>query len=264
MDKKTIRHIIHVFFQRIKKYNRQIQTHYAKKPIHLFRVQFKKLRAFLRLLSLETGTPIKLPHGMKKMYRTAGKIRDRQIHQKKFPAPGQGKKDKSWYPSKKEEKHFLSGAQLSSIEKNILKEIPGSLRPETVQTFFIQKQDSIKSLLQKTGKKDEDLHFIRKQLKDLIYIIQVYAEELKQPLPFLFWNKSENKKMETLAHQLGLFNDYCSIHAFLEKQSADETGLEKNKNPLERQQSLDLKNQQRQSVLVQLDQLIPCLLKQPG
>lgn len=264
MDKKTIRHIIHVFFQRLKKYNRQIQIHYAKKPIHLFRVQYKKLRAFLRLLSLEAGTPIKLPHGMKKMYRTAGKIRDRQIHHKKFPAPGQGKKDKSWYPSKKEEKHFLSGAQLSSIEKNLLQKIPESLSPETVKTFFKQKQDSINNLLQKTGKKDEDLHLIRKQLKDLIYIVQLFIEELKQPLPFRFWNRSERKKIDELAHQLGLFNDYCTIHTFLENRPADEPGFEKNKNPLEMQQSLNLKNQQRQSVLAQLDLLAPCLLTQPG
>lgn len=262
MDHKTIRHIIHVFFRRLKKLNHQVKKRFAKKPIHLFRVQYKKLRAFLRLLSLETGTPIKLPRKLKKMYRLAGKIRDRQIQHKTFPVPGQDKKEKGWYPTPEEQKQFLSQSELSSIEKELIKKLPQSLSTETIKTFFKQKQETIHQLLQKKEKKDEDLHLVRKHLKDLIYIIQLFTEELKQPLPFRFWNRAENKMADALAHQLGLFNDSCTTHAQLEKQSATETILRKNNNGRQIQHSLDLKNQQRKSLLCQLEQIKPSLFRQ--
>ena len=60
----------------------------SAEAIHLFRIEIKKLRAFLRLLSLKLKKEdeLKLPFKIKKMYKYAGKIRDRQLHRKRMKA----------------------------------------------------------------------------------------------------------------------------------------------------------------------------------
>ena len=54
---------------------------------------------------------------------------------------------------------------------------------------------------------DDDLHTARKCIKDVIYIIKIYQDDMQLPLPFMPWNKKELQKAEHIAHILGLFND---------------------------------------------------------
>ena len=88
MIKPNAEHIIRVFFKRLRRYAGEIKKEGSAKAIHLFRVEIKKLRAFLRLLSLglKKEDALKLPPKIKKMYRYAGKVRDRQLHYKRMKA----------------------------------------------------------------------------------------------------------------------------------------------------------------------------------
>ena len=70
-------YIIHYYFKRLKK--DPITIGFDEKTIHLFRVDVKKLRAFLRMIrhGTEEHEHLKFPRKFKKMYSLTGKIRDR-------------------------------------------------------------------------------------------------------------------------------------------------------------------------------------------
>jgi CHAD domain-containing protein len=85
MTKHEIVHIIKVIFRQIKKTIPSIVKHFDQDSIHKFRVQIKKLRAFLRLLSYEMEEPkdLKLPKSLKKnihCYRSSKELTIASYH----------------------------------------------------------------------------------------------------------------------------------------------------------------------------------------
>ena len=58
-----------------------MKKRFTEHAIHLFRIDFKKLRAFVRLLRAASprAEQLKIPHRFKKMYSIAGNIRDVQL-----------------------------------------------------------------------------------------------------------------------------------------------------------------------------------------
>ncbi|MDP4261291.1 MAG: CHAD domain-containing protein [Bacteroidota bacterium] len=227
MKKMEPGHIIHYYFKRLDKYMEKMKKDFNEESIHLFRVEVKKLRAFLRMLrpGMEDPGLLKFPRPFKKMYAIAGKIRDRQLCLKRMNEYDQGNDNRSMDTIQGWEKEieeltgkkddFLSKGELAEVEEKIIKQVPVIVGDALLKNFFSQKLGAIRQVISGGRYRDAELHSIRKSIKDITYINGIFRDDFKTPLPFLRWNKSEVKKAEDLAHTLGLFNDSCIALSFL-------------------------------------------------
>lgn len=225
-DRESVQVIWHYFRSMIGNAGKMTRG-FAEESIHLFRVDVKKLRAFLRMLRTATDKPeqMKFPREFKKMYSTIGKIRDRQLFLKQFKEKIKADEISSCEKIHSVEKEikdlsgkrsdFLTKRHLEEIEKNILA-IPSIDSPgKRVKHFLKHKLKAINEIVVKDDFKDTDLHNIRKRIKDIIYIAGIFRDDLKKPIPFHFWNEDDLKKAERLSRKLGLFNDTCVSLTYL-------------------------------------------------
>ncbi len=220
-------HIIHYYFKRLNKNARGIEKDFNEETIHLFRVDVKKLRAFLRMMRLEAEEPgeLKFPPDFKKMYSLTGKIRDRQLYQKRLTESNKtrGNRLRNKISSLKKElaelmkkqNEILTKKEFADIEEKMIKVLHGKVSATLVKKFFLQKLSISKEIIAKADYKDKELHSLRKCFKDIIYIIRIFRDNIKKLLPFIFWDKAELKKTEDLSHTLGLFNDSYIALSFL-------------------------------------------------
>jgi len=221
----------------------RLKDRYKKRLIHDFRVDIKKLRAFYLLLSLENentgGKPFTLPRKLKKMYDGLGRLRDLQqqkasvesfaqkkgseptwlLHQLKHQLKKQSSRTSFLLP----QKYFPAHAQKTNDR------LPYHLSAETLHRFLVQKMDGIRAIVGKGIFDDDELHAIRKNIKDMLYVSDIYTEHIKSALPLLFWQAGEQKKMEALAKDLGEHNDRRNSLAWLQRTTAGYQGGDKKK-----------------------------------
>ena len=95
----------------------------------------------------------------------------------------------------------------------IKKHLPAFLHDEAIHRFVHRKIAAVQLILLSL-ENDEDLHGIRKHLKDLLYVIRVYENEWGISFPIQAW-KSE-KVLNDLTTSLGDYNDLSIAFAFLE------------------------------------------------
>ncbi|SRR5579871_519828 len=217
MQQKEIEEIIRHFFIQLQQILSRIEKKIGREDLHNFRVEIKKLRAFLRLLNLELKEQRnqKIPHQLKKIYSLAGKIREVQLHLRKINKHYKDEKKPQQYIDLLENEKakwkiklqtVLKDLQLPKEEEELKRKMPIEIRQETVTNFFQQKISSIHSLLSAKRINDEGLHSIRKYLKDIIYVTQI-LEDAETPMGNLLWTENEIKNAEEIAHELGLIND---------------------------------------------------------
>jgi CHAD domain-containing protein len=227
MNQKEISNIIHHFFLRLKKHNRSIKKKRTAEAIKVFRIEVKKLRAFLRLLSLELpdSTQLKLPKELKKMHKRGGVLRDLQLHQKRIRKAIENSKNKQLNTrdllkpeikeTKKTKQKLLSIKEFIDSEKALKNKLPDHFSPATIRRFFREKQDVIIAIIRKGRYSDKELHNIRKKIKDILYILKLYREDIKKPLGFRFWTSKELQQVKDLEELLGQYNDVYNAMRFL-------------------------------------------------
>src|SRR5438045_9254481 len=83
MDRDRLKHITTSHYRKIKTYMAKISSDLNEESLHRFRVEYKKLRAFLRMQSEPaiTANKIKIAKDLKKAYTIAGSIRDLQLQE---------------------------------------------------------------------------------------------------------------------------------------------------------------------------------------
>jgi hypothetical protein len=226
MNRKETEHIIHNFFIRLKKHNRAIKRNRTAESIKTFRIEVKKLRAFLRLISLEAKDPdeLKLPSELKKMHQRGGVLRDQQLQQqrlrdaireKNLPHLAKTLLHPQIKETKKTKEKLLSLDEFVRSEKKIRKHLPEKYDTRTIMRFFREKEDVILEIIRKGTYKDKELHDIRKKIKDILYILKLYSEDLRRPLGFRFWTSKELKQVKALEELLGKHNDAHNAMTFL-------------------------------------------------
>ena len=242
MQKYIAENINSYYYTRLAGFAGGMQQRYKKSTIHHFRVDIKQLRAFYRLLSLQTaeGAALMLPPKLKKMYSALGKIRDLQQHQENLKAwsrkTGEGapghlleqlkhrlKKQQAKKTLVLPEKYFLRQAE----KTNQL--LPQQFSIETLQSFFRQKKEAIRLIIERGRFDDDELHAIRKSIKDIMYVSVIYTDNLKSALSLLFLQPGETEKMEHLAEDLGRHNDTRNRLAWLQHSTTGYTGRDKKK-----------------------------------
>jgi CHAD domain-containing protein len=135
----------------------------------------------------------------------------------------------------------------------ITKELPRQLHDETIKKFMHQKVAAIHIVLL-AADNENDLHTIRKQLKDIIYVIRIFEHDWGIPFPISAW-KSE-KELSDMASTLGDFNDRCLAISLLQSGYTN-AGNDEEKSILQElhKKKLHQKDEQQQQLLQQVRSL---------
>lgn len=264
MKAKEIKKIISGRFKELNKSCDKVRKKFAAKDIHKFRTDVKKLRAFIRLISFSPDKPVKkpLPKELRKLYGITGEIRDSQLQLERIKNTHQNNVELKEYAdllnsiirnNRKKLKKKLSGNLLAASEKKIIKRLPEAFDMKRIVDFAQDKINKMEVLRQTRNNEDDDIHSIRKNLKDVMYAVQMIDDSLKPSFPTVFSGADDKNKMEQLSDQLGLFTDMSAALSYTEpgyikKVNADE----KKQLLLLRTQWLKRKQEIREAVLKEL------------
>jgi len=210
MDKDDIRKILQKKIKLIANLGATISKGFDGDNIHKFRVEVKRLRSFLRLLSTNKKKEIKLPKTFKHLYDVAGIIREIQLEEQKI------RELKLHLPSYS--MHLVSQMQyqksiwlqdykarvVNSLYKRIDAHKFNKIGPEVLLQFMRDHFDTIVQL-NKIAATDNDIHSIRKQAKDVLYNIKFTELEWKDGYKHI--KHLPLNELDKLSDSLGDYND---------------------------------------------------------
>lgn len=188
MDRGKIESLVHGHTHKLAKHAAAIEKDFDEEEIHAFRVEVKKLRALLRLLEVHYAhIPTRFSQKFRDLYHISGHLRDAQLMQKRW--------DEKEFPPLPELKEWL-GDQIkkygndwkkqneeTSVDgfKERLHEMDyGHVDTDDLLLFFSRRLNFVKRTLMLEMLTDEELHDIRKKLKDMQYVEKLCAEEWKK------------------------------------------------------------------------------------
>lgn len=222
MKREALEEVIVKHINNIEKYSDRLPGSFDHEDIHDLRVNYKKVRAFLRLLHLEKDAgDLNVPGKLKSLYHHCGKVRDLQlflIELHALPVAAAlpvciGRWKKQLFTYKEETIRAIEEMHFKKMTNHLSKELPRQLQDETIAQFAHQKIAAIHIVLL-AADNENDLHAIRKQIKDIIYNIRIFENDWGIPFPVSGW-KSE-KSLNDMASRLGDFNDRCLAVSLLQ------------------------------------------------
>ncbi len=187
--------------------------------IHRLRVSFKKLRALIRLAASADGADKKLqvPEGLKHIYHAAGEVRNLQLYRQvilpffkdtdSYPDIVTGEVDHASVQLIRVIRHF----KFHKARREILHRMPSKLPGKVLNRFIRNKTKEIDELL-KNDIPDEDMHSIRKALKDISYNIKALKADEDEYLPIA--NRKSLSALSTLMDTLNEYQDHV-VHLSL-------------------------------------------------
>ena len=191
--------------------------------IHDFRVEVKKLRALIRLAAAQLSEELKMPIHLKTMYHHAGMIRNLQLQQQRvseYTKEREILQPHQYLKSLSDEKHewerkvneISDDETLEKEERALIKVLSFTLKRGSIKSYVKGKAEELKTLIAFGEHTDEQLHKIRKILKDILYI-QPYTGDY---FFSLFKGLLESKeKLKSFTEKLGEFQDLCIAVQFL-------------------------------------------------
>ena len=230
MDKSDPKNIIIKHYRALRKLIITINKDFETEAIHKLRVEYKKLRAFLRMISNEKPSQekIKIPHKLKKAYAIAGSIRDLQLQQKSITGitTAVAKETKSYLKKLRRQVRILQ-PQFRNIplDKTIDKRIKKTekLILEKINTivagrFVDNNCAAIVSIITGKNFNDANMHAIRKHLKDIFYTIQK-LESAGAEINFQSGEilNAEKKYFDELLEKFGNLQDKSTSISLLEE-----------------------------------------------
>lgn len=225
MNRKHLKHIIKSHFKKIKKYSRRIPDDFDLETIHKFRVEYKKLRAFFRLVNESTGrSKIKIQKKLKNVYSLAGNLRDLQLQQARLDESA--KANLSQLP----EYYFFLGREMMEIKSRLLELLsakpfkknkkkrvvsaPGGFKLPGFSTYLQNNCNAARDILLAWQLTDERLHLIRKILKDLFYNLEIYRQA--DEFPPGTWKEKVAAYFNPLLDEMGDYQDKCTAISLIE------------------------------------------------
>jgi CHAD domain-containing protein len=216
---------------------KKLHADFDSEDIHDFRVEMKKVRALLRLAAFgsKRRKKIKLPKKLKGFYKTVGNIRSLQLHAKKINDTSSAELDPSpdLYLKLLEGRNEINISEakqkrgkLKGIKKEmekLLGRIPKGINAGSTKDFTDYELGRLKVIQVKAFPTDQELHEVRKIMKDILYNWS-YVEPLsKDILPSAIREKAG---IEGFVDRLGDYHDDAvslnMFHDLTIEQSADE------------------------------------------
>ncbi|MEO8413180.1 MAG: CHAD domain-containing protein [Ginsengibacter sp.] len=219
MKLEDIKNITHTHYRKLKKHSKEVADNFDVEAIHQFRVTYKKLRAFLRMLSQKDGTSseIKVPKKLKKIYTISGYIRDLQLQQQRIVETTKENRDKpkAYLMLLQQKINALKPELLEIFSEKPIHESkmktdaspPGEFSPGDFQNFVEQKWASVYAIIKAGYFSDDDLHAIRKKLKDLLYILAIYKGAGNDLMLLDIWQGKDEAYFNKLLAELGKLQD---------------------------------------------------------
>ncbi|NOT50207.1 MAG: CHAD domain-containing protein [Chitinophagaceae bacterium] len=213
--------------------------------IHRFRVEYKKLRAFFRMLSIaEPGVKrIRIQKELKNAYTIAGSIRDLQLQERRvLKATLRDSKKPRTYLNLVQEKidklqpeliEILSGNSIEKSRRKTGRLLPSKFLLSSFRQYVQEKWELIYAILASGNFSDSNIHIIRKNLKDLYYNVKQYTGLRQERLSVLVWKERDEAWFDKLLMELGSFQDRCNSVALLKAYWLIKSG-NYNKTQLER------------------------------
>ncbi|MES1213947.1 MAG: CHAD domain-containing protein [Bacteroidota bacterium] len=227
MDSKRILNITSNHYRKLGNHLNKILPGIDSTTIHEFRVEYKKLRALLRLLSQQPGigNEIKISRGLKKVYVIAGSLRDLQLQQQRIiDATKEAPKKPNAYlhllqkeieKLKPELSELISEKPIKQSKRKTDAAIPQRIEFSHLSQFVQKKWASIDTIIMSGNFSDENIHAIRKILKDLYYndkFMNAVKKEIDTDDKGLTRRISG---LDKLLEELGSFQDKCTSVALL-------------------------------------------------
>ena len=227
MKRPALEEAIDKHISSIQKYCERLPGCFDQEDIHDLRVDYKKIRAFIRLLQLEKDTgDLHIPQKLKAVYQIGGKVRDLQLFLLELNTLSVVNDipniivrwHKQLFAYKEQLVSAIEEVNFKKLRSDITNELPRELHDDTVKKFLHQKVAAIHIILL-AADNEHDLHGIRKELKDVIYNMRIYENDLGIPFPVSGWNE---KRLNEMASQLGDFNDRCIAISLLQSGYSEE------------------------------------------
>jgi len=230
MKPEKIRAILKDKISEITELSEQVGKDFDVDIIHDFRVAVKVLRSFLRLLRTHHQEPgLKMTKKFKRLYQTAGAIRDAQLELEKLsgndlPLPSYIAMLHSAIDRQKQEWYKIySKKVLKKLEVRLLDYPYEPIPPEALADFFAAQMASIHNIGAGKSPTDDQVHSVRKRAKDILYTNILAKKRWKAA-----YKKLEDrpvKQLDNLTDIIGDYNDERITLAHLSSFSSKKMGL---------------------------------------
>lgn len=219
MKQGKLKKIVDKRISGIQQSSRKIIAGRKNDDVHGFRVAFKKYRAFVRLLDEpKNDKEISLPLKLKRFYRYAGALRDKQLYCEQMNSksgisnPGFTKALPLEIKTRRKilirHIHDFSFQKFREAAEN---KLPEKVTAKSIGKYFRKKINKIDKLSSNIDT-DESIHSVRKCMKDLLY----NAKALKHFRVARAVLEKE-KKYEGIMEMIGSYNDVRISLSFLRK-----------------------------------------------
>lgn len=227
MNKQQIKHITNTHYRKIKKHCKEVAENFDAEAIHQLRVEYKKLRAFFRMLSYDYdhAAEIKISKNLKHGHNVSGAIRDLQLQQLRIleVTKKEPKKPLAYLNLVQREIDKLKPELIEIFSEDIVADskkktdahLPDEFPVNGFKNFVKQKWAVVHAILASGHFSDDNIHFIRKCLKDLFYNLKIYEGVEHEILSVSTWKGKDEKYFDTLLNELGNFQDQCIAIALL-------------------------------------------------
>lgn len=210
MTRTMIKRLFRNGFQQMKLHYDRMRSIKNEENIRHFRVGLKRLRAFLRLLSAESGEKIPLPDDLRRVYRKTGIVHDLQLRQQRLKEQT-GIRDYSL-----EQKLAAAIKELDTAMEPLLlrhawekleKKLPGRLSAKSIENFFYSNLAAISDVVGNRMVTDTGLHTARKRMKDLLYDGRLLDDTHPATAKLPGWNKRKEREYRKLSRALGNYRN---------------------------------------------------------
>lgn len=227
MKKEELKHISTHHYRKIQKHLDRIAKDMDGEEIHQLRMEYKRLRAFFRMLSSSPRVKeeIKVSKKLKQLYSLYGTVRDLQLQQERIKESV--KKDRGRInpyldllqteigKAEPELQDILSKKPVQESKKKTNASLPEKFLKNDVHRFVEDKWSSVYAILASGHFSDDNIHSIRKHLKDLFYNLKEYEGKEFRVLSASIWKGQDEKFIAVLLDELGAFQDRCTSISLL-------------------------------------------------
>ncbi len=189
-----------------------IHENFKEEDIHKFRVQLKSLRAFIRLLKIISGQKgLKISRHVKRLYKILGKMRDSHLQlatltkqQLALPAyleilnKNIKKQKKKWCEN-------YSPKKLERFKTRYDGIVQDDFSVAILASYLVSKIQAIRKICRDVMLTDARIHELRKQLKDMLYVMDIAKEEWPEGKQLV--KQWPVKQIAQLATDIGKYND---------------------------------------------------------
>ncbi len=227
MNREQLIQITSRHYRKLKKYFNQCKTKKDQEAIHKFRVEYKKFRAFLRMIAQVKTAPLNIRIGVniKKCYRLLGAIRDFQLQQQRILKITEQQVDKpilyidalqkmiGSLKSRLNKKY--SAGIFNKDERKVIMSMPAGFPLILFPAYVHDKWNEMHILSLYGFEDDMHIHSIRKNLKDLYYNMDLF-QATGYDILLAGMRKVRNEAyFNNLLEELGHFQDMCTAIVLL-------------------------------------------------